>query len=57
MAKTWDELIKKAEENYGINSTLAEFWKETKKKALKNKQARFEEIYYDRPVAFSKKDK
>ena len=57
MAKTWDELIKKAEENYGINSTLAEFWKETKKKALKNKHTRFEEIYYDRPVAFSKKDK
>lgn len=57
MAKTWDELIKKAEEKYGVNSTLAEFWKETKKKALKNKQARFEEIYYDRPVAFSKKDK
>ena len=55
--KTWDDLIKKAEERFGKNSSLSQFWRETKEKSLINKQRRFEEIYYDRPVAFSKDDK
>ena len=55
--KTWDDLIKNAEDKYGKDSTLAKFWRETKEKALKNKGQRFEEIYYDRPVAFHKEDK
>lgn len=55
--KTWDDLIKNAEDKYGKDSTLANFWREIKEKALKNKGQRFEEIYYDRPVAFHKDDK
>ena len=55
--KTWDDLIKNAEDKYGKDSTLAKFWRETKEKALWNKGQRFEEIYYDRPVAFHKEDK
>ena len=55
--KTWDDLIKNADEKYGKDSSLSRFWRETKEKALKNKGQRFEEIYYDRPVAFHKEDK
>lgn len=57
MTKTWDDLIKDAEDKYGKESSLAQFWKETKKQALKKKNQRFEEIYFDRPVAFHKEDK
>ena len=57
MTKTWDDLIKDAEGKYGKESSLAKFWRETKEKALKRKGQRFEEIYYDRPVAFHKDDK
>jgi len=55
--KTWDDLIKDAEDKYGKESSLAQFWRETKEKALKKKSQRFEEIYFDRPVAFHKYDK
>jgi len=55
--KTWDDLIKNAEDKHGKDSSIANFWKETKEKALRNKGQRFEEIYYDRPVAFHKEDK
>ena len=55
--RTWEGLIKSAEEKFGKNSSLAKFWRQTKEKSLINKQRRFEEIYYDRPVAFSKDDK
>ena len=55
--KTWDNLIKNAEDKHGKDSSIAKFWRETKEKALKRKGQRFEEIYYDRPVAFHKEDK
>jgi hypothetical protein len=55
--KTWDDLIKNAEVKHGKDSSIAKFWRETKEKALKRKDQRFEEIYYDRPVAFHKEDK
>ena len=55
--KTWDDLIKNSEDKYGKDSTVAKFWRETKVKALKNKGQRFEEIYYDRPLAFHKEYK
>jgi hypothetical protein len=55
--KTWDELIKNAKDNYGKNSSLAEFWKKAKEEALKRKGRSFREIYYDRPLAFHKDDK
>ena len=55
--KTWDDLIKDAEVKYGKDSNIAKFWKETKEQALKKKSQRFEEIYFDRPVAFHKGDK
>ena len=55
--RTWDDLIKKAEGKFGKNSSLAQFWRQTKEKSQINQQRRFEEIYYDRPVAFSKDDK
>lgn len=57
MKKTWDNLIKDAEVKHGKDSNIAKFWRETKEKSLKKKSQRFEEIYYDRPVAFYKDDK
>lgn len=30
--KTWDDLIKNAEDNYGKDSNIAKFWRETKEK-------------------------
>jgi hypothetical protein len=56
-SKSWDDLIKNAEDKHGKDSSVAKFWRETKEKALRNKGQRFEEIYYDRPVAFHKEDK
>lgn len=55
--KTWEDLINDAEEKYGKESNIANFWRETKENALKKKSQRFEEIYFDRPVAFRKGDK
>ena len=55
--KTWDYLIKTTEDNYGKDSSITKFWRDTKEKALKRKGQRFEELYYDRPVAFHKGDK
>jgi predicted outer membrane protein len=55
--KTWDDLIKNAEVKHGKDSSIAKFWRETKEKALKNKGQRFEELYYDRPIALHKDDK
>ena len=52
--KTWDDLIERAVQRYGKDSTLAEFWRETKDKNLRNRKDRFEEIYFDRPVDFQK---
>lgn len=52
--KTWDDLIERAVQRYGKDSSLAQFWRETKDKDLRNKKDRFEEIYFDRPVDFQK---
>ena len=55
--KTWYNLIKNAEDKYGKDSSIAKFWREAKEKALKNKDQRFEDPCYNRPVAFHKDDK
>lgn len=55
--KTWDDLIVNAETEFGKNSNLANFWRKTKEKAIKNGNKSLREIYMERPIQIGRKYK
>ena len=55
--KSWENIIEEADKKYGKDSNIAKFWRDCKYKAESSKQQRFEELYLDRPLSFTKKDK